>query len=273
VIETVCQRWRERRTSYRPAGEVIDPRRYEVAKVADDTTPRAFVTRHHYSGRWLAARERVLLYRGAQLVGAAVFSQPGNDNVLNALPFDHDVSLELGRLVLLDDVPGNAESWFIARCFELLRRDGYEGVVSFSDPVPRRLDGRLIMPGHRGIIYQASRAFYAGRSTPQTTWLLPTGEVFSNDTWGKLRLQKQGWQYGMRQLVAAGAAPWDGIEPTRVWALRELHRVGRKVRHRGKHRYVFGLGSKAWRAVARMYTPAIPYPRAIDPEPEVRRAA
>jgi hypothetical protein len=36
-------------------------------------------------------------------------------------------AVELGRLVLLDDVPANGESWFIARAFELLRARGYTG--------------------------------------------------------------------------------------------------------------------------------------------------
>ena len=50
-----CQRWRERRDSYRPAGEVIDPRRFEVAPIPDDTTARAFVEAHHYSASYPAA--------------------------------------------------------------------------------------------------------------------------------------------------------------------------------------------------------------------------
>jgi hypothetical protein len=32
-----------------------------------------------------------------------------------------DQAATLGRIVLLDEVPGNGETWFVARCFELLR--------------------------------------------------------------------------------------------------------------------------------------------------------
>src|SRR5215471_14601724 len=127
------QRWRNRRDLYRPAGEVICPSDYEVAAIADDTTAKAFVTRHHYSTRYVAARERVGLYRHGALVGVAVFSHPVRNAVLtNVFPGNARESVELGRFVLLDDVPGNGETWFLARCFELLRREGYRGVVSFS---------------------------------------------------------------------------------------------------------------------------------------------
>lgn len=37
------QRWRLRRDSYRPAGEPINPRLYEVAELAGDRESKAFV--------------------------------------------------------------------------------------------------------------------------------------------------------------------------------------------------------------------------------------
>jgi hypothetical protein len=46
--------------------------------------------------------------------------------------------------------------------------------VVFSDPVERRrADGTVIMPGHVGVIYQASNAVYTGRGTARTLALLP----------------------------------------------------------------------------------------------------
>ena len=43
------QRWRDRRESYRPAGEPINPRLYEVAELAGDREAKAFILAHHYS--------------------------------------------------------------------------------------------------------------------------------------------------------------------------------------------------------------------------------
>jgi len=42
------QRWRERRESYRPAGEPINPSLYEVAELAGDREAKEFILAHHY---------------------------------------------------------------------------------------------------------------------------------------------------------------------------------------------------------------------------------
>lgn len=144
------QRWRERRDSYRPAGETIATHRYEVAALDSDVEAKAFVLAHHYSGTYPAARRRFGLHRGGALVGVAVFSHPCQDKVLTSV-FDLPAlsAVELGRFVLLDDVEANGETWFLARCFEQLKREGLRGVVSFSDPLARtNAAGVRIFPGH-----------------------------------------------------------------------------------------------------------------------------
>jgi len=71
-------------------------------------------------------------------------------------------SLELGRLVLGDEVPANGESWFVGQVFRQAALAGVRGVVSFSDPMPRAAaDGTTITPGpYVGTIYQALNAVY-----------------------------------------------------------------------------------------------------------------
>ena len=49
------QRWRLRRDSYRPAGEPLNPRLHEVAEVAGDRGPKAFILTHHYSASYPSA--------------------------------------------------------------------------------------------------------------------------------------------------------------------------------------------------------------------------
>jgi hypothetical protein len=161
----VVQRWRQRRDVYRPAGEPIDTRRYEVAAMAGDRTAKDFVLAHHYSGSYPAARFRFGLHRGEHLVGVAVFSHPCNNAVLTgtfsgAEPLQ---CVELGWFVLLDEVPANGESWMLGRCFELLRREGIVGIVSFADPEPRACaTGTVVFGGHVGTIYQATNGIYPG---------------------------------------------------------------------------------------------------------------
>src|SRR5262245_53575290 len=128
------QRWRERRESYRPAGEPINLRHYEIANLAGDREAKEFILRHHHLGSYPSARFRFGLFTKGELVGVAVFSHPCNDRVLSSVfPISPLETVELGRFVLLDSVPANGESWL--RAFDDLRKDGLAGVVSFSDPV------------------------------------------------------------------------------------------------------------------------------------------
>jgi hypothetical protein len=140
-------------------------------------------------------------------------------------------SLVCLRFVLLDECPGNSESWFLARCFDALLAAGVRGVVSFADPVPRRTaSGALVMPGHVGTIYAATNAVYAGRASASTVKLLPDGTVFHDRAAQKIRRQEQGCEYAAAQLTALGAPA--------LWLREALTAVGaRNLRHRGVHRF------------------------------------
>jgi hypothetical protein len=95
------QRWCGGRASYRPPSETIRPSDYEVAEIADDTTARDFITTHHYSGTYPAARFRVGLYRRGGLVGVAVFSHPCCDAVLtNVFSCAGDSGRRIGALCI-----------------------------------------------------------------------------------------------------------------------------------------------------------------------------
>lgn len=270
MTPTGNQRWRERRDSYRPAGEVIDPRSFDVAEIEDDTTPKAFVEQHHYSGDYPAARFRFGLYRRGELAGTAVFSHPVNNKVLTntftKLARAKD-AVELGRFVLLDDVAANGETWFLARCFELLR-GRVVGVVSFSDPIPRTDDrGRLVFPGHLGGIYQAFNGRCLGRGTARTLALLPDGRVFSERSRSKIRGLERGWRYCVAELEGYGAAPYQGGEDAgaaRAWLAEQLPRVTRPLRHPGNWKYAWGLE----RRVRRGLPASLPYPKAGRPVEE-----
>lgn len=262
MLTPVCQRWRARRDSYRPAGEEIDPRAYEVAAIAQDGPARAFVEANHYSGTFPAARFRFGLYERGALVGVAVFSVPMRPEVLRPLPPDQAV--ELGRFVLLDRVPANGESWFLARCLEQLRRRGLAGVVSFSDPEARTsAAGAVLFGGHLGTVYQASNALYLGRATPRTLRLLPDGRVLSERALSKIRGLECGWRYAVDQLVSAGApAPSEfGGNALRSWLRWVIPQVTRRRRHGGNHKYVLPLD----RAARRLCPDPLPYPKVLGP--------
>lgn len=252
------QRWHARRDSYRPSAEPICTLAHEVAPIADDATARAFVLEHHYSCSYPAARYRFGLYRHGRLAGVAVFSHPCSDRVItNVFPVPAVEAVELGRFVLLDEVEGNGETWFLARAFELLRREGLVGVVSFSDPVPRATAaGAVVFPGHLGTIYQAHNGCYLGRSTARTLRLLPDGTVLSSRSLQKIRAREQGWRYSAGLLESAGAAPLGEGDP-RPWLATWLPRLTRTLRHPGNHRYAWPLE----RRLRRQLPEALPYPK------------
>lgn len=263
----VVQRWRARLSSFRPAGEVINTSKYEVAAIDDDATAKAFVTAHHYSASYPAARFRCGLYRGAELVGVAVFSVPSNPLAFRPLVGGYDVNVELGRFVLLDDVPGNGESWFLGRAFELLRGAGVAGVISFSDPMPRRnAAGDVVFGGHVGTIYQAHNAVYLGRARADTLRLLPDGRTLHNRALAKLRSRDRGWRYVLAQLIGYGATP-PANDDLAAWAEEWVPRLTRKARSLGNHKYVWAFGGRERKRIAKS---AQKYPKQVD---EVRHAA
>lgn len=296
MITDTNQRWRDKRGTYRPAGEVIDTSRYEVAAIPDDTTAKRFVLGHHYSGTYPAARFRFGLYRVGspvddnicctrragtgphqlpqtgyekrrsdanteELVGVAVFGVPPHPRVItNCLPGEAIESVELSRFVLLDEVPGNGETWFLGRCFEQLRGKGLLGVVSFSDPHPRtQLDGSRVFGGHIGTIYQAHNAAYIGRGRNRTLKLLPDGSVLSDRALSKLRSGDRGWRYTAALLERHGAEHLADVADCRSWAATWVPRVTRKERHPGNHKYVWALN----RRVRRHLPDSLPYPKVV----------
>lgn len=243
-----CQRWRARRDTYRPAGEPIDVSRYGVDLV-DEKAAKAFVCGHHYSASYPAAQVRIGLYRaGAGLVGVAVFSvpmQPASLAVHCRVP--PAAGVELGRFVLLDDVPANGETWFLARAFAALARERPQlrAVLAYSDPIPRQAaDGRLVMPGHVGTIYQAFNGRHVGRSSPRTLTLAGDGTVVSDRALSKIRNEECGAGYAIDQLVRLGAPRPMSLEDPRAYVTRALAgEAFRRVKHPGNLAYVWPVGA------------------------------
>lgn len=252
----------------------MDPSRYGV-ELLDEATARSFVVRHHYSGSYPAARCRVGLYRtsgaGRELVGVAVYSVPAGPQVIGSWlsHLEHPRhGVELGRFVLLDDVPGNGETWFLARSFTALRAELPEvrALLSFSDPVQRlAADGRLVMPGHVGTIYQAHNGRHLGRTTPRSMWLDREGQVVSERALSKLRTDDRGAAYAYQVLLAAGAPARQRGEGGRAYVNRAL-REGpfRRLRHPGNLAYAWPIGARAERRRFDVALGGQPYPKAVD---------
>jgi hypothetical protein len=273
-VPTACIRWSPGRVQSwrRPEDGGFTSSRYDVTDL-DETAAKNYVTSRHYSGTYPAAAQRYGLLGVAgekpRLVGVAVLSIPPQARVLTQVfpglrPYAE--SLELGRLVIEDEVPANGESWFVAQVFRLAVLRGIRGVVSFSDPVPRAAaDGTMITPGHVGIIYQALNAVYTGRGTERSLIVLPGGAVFSARAAQKIRSCDQGHEYAERLLIAHGARPIRAGERPGSWLAEALSDIrATRVRHRGCHRYAFRLGARRARAQVRVALPGQSYPKVPD---------
>jgi hypothetical protein len=172
------KRWIERRERWVRHTAIISPTEYGV-DVVREKDAKAFITAHHYSGTMVAARLCVGLFRktgvdASRLVGVAAFSVPMQGaSITRYTGFAPNHGVELGRFVLLPEVPFNGESWFLARSFKLLKKEkggpnGVRSIISYADPLERRnAEGVLTKPAHAGQIYAATNAVFGGRSRAQ----------------------------------------------------------------------------------------------------------
>jgi len=230
-----CQRWSRRRASYRPAGEIFDPRFVSVEPISEQDA-KAFVLREHYSGSYPAARFRagVLVkepFRRERLAGVGVFSVPMNQKVVPAYFAGLDASrgVELGRFVLDDTIASNGESWCIARMHRLLKAalPQVRGVLAYCDPIERRDEnGSVVKRGHVGTIYKATNAIYRGTSSARTLWMTPSGVSLADRLLSKVRLSESGERYAVERLAALGAP--------------------RRMQHEAGASYVARLKSEQW---------------------------
>jgi hypothetical protein len=134
----------------------------------------AFVGRWHYSGGGGGNCICVGLYRGLVLVGVAAFGVPVSlDAAASVFGSEHHASvMDLQRFVLVDEAPRNSESWFLVRALRQLklRRPQTWAVTSFADSTQ----------GHRGVIYQATNAIYAGVAEARTAFIDQDGVLKSD---------------------------------------------------------------------------------------------
>ncbi|MEV6925509.1 hypothetical protein AB0M46_13565 [Dactylosporangium sp. NPDC051485] len=284
AVDGWCQRWRDRTPAWRHRDiGGFDPGRYTVVELDKQRAAR-LVRAHHYAHSFPAARfsyglidrtphlddypdpDPSALLPTGRLVGVAAFAVPMHPRVLLA-PFPHltvyTESIELARLILLDPVPGNGETWFLGRVFRRVAARGIRGVVAFSDPVPRYRGGNQIMPGHVGWIYQGHNAAYLGRATRRPLIMLPDGTSILARNLAKVTGQERGWRGVVTRLQQLGAPPVRPGEQPGSWLRRALDAVDAyTVRHPGNHRYAWRL-RRSRRASYGL--PAAEYPKAVDP--------
>ncbi|GAA3832205.1 hypothetical protein GCM10022226_61790 [Sphaerisporangium flaviroseum] len=268
-VSEACQRWRDREFSWQiERYGVFRPERYSVEPL-DRSTAKEFVVRHHYSGSYVVARREYGLYdhldpAKPRLAGVATLSMPTSPasltNVFPALDVGEQ-SIVLGRFVLLDDVPSNGETWTLAEVFRQAAAEGVRGVLAYSDPVVRvAADGRVVFPGHRGLIYRAANANYLGRTKRRPMTLLPDGSALPERSLQKIRSGERGARHVEERLIAAGATPRGPDQSRRQWTDQALTEVGAcMLDHHGQHKFAWAIGPRAQRSRVRIGVTAVPF--------------
>lgn len=277
MITDDVQRWNRRQEYRRRADEMIRTSEYEVAPISP-TLAKAFVREHHYSGTCSSPAHAFGLAHHGELVGVSCFGPPASTNAHNKVfpTLTQKEAVTLGRLVLQDSVAGNGETWFIARCFELLatpklyrpidRKTGQPrvpvvAVESCADPQPRANDrGDVVFRGHLGTIYQALNGQFIGMTNHATLRLFNDGTVFSNVASGKVVRADQGEDYAIGQLVSHGADALQRGEDPLTWIRTWKERLTHKMRHRGNYRYLWSLDRRRRKEVLSRF-PTLPYPK------------
>ncbi|MBF6333485.1 hypothetical protein [Nocardia transvalensis] len=282
---TECQRWRARRDSYRPSGEPFEPSRYFVAPI-DYWQAATFIVAHHYSrvrpqicfayGLFDRHHEDAYALVGVLTLGTGARAEALTGAFPDLVPYRQ--ALELNRLVLLDEVPGNAESWFTARALRLAAAQGILGVIAFSDPAEIRQtldDGSeaLVKRGHIGIVYQALGMTYLGQGTGRPKLYLPNGTELSRRSLSKIAGRESGSGGVVARLLAHGAPPppRPGADRTawKTWLEQEaLPACGvRRIPHPGNHKYALRIGPRTARDRVTLTGANRPYPK---PESRLR---
>ena len=262
----ISQRWRDRRDSYRKKGEAFGAGSYGVEVIPGDKVAKAFVVQHHYSGSYPAARFRVGLYRHREffqpeLVGVAVFSVSARGSVEKRAGLPTTEGVDLGRFVLLDDVPFNGETWFLRRAFGCLREGipDLQAVLAYSDPLPRKTaEGTLVMPGHVGTIYQAFNGRYVGKTNRESMWIDSFGKTIPRRALSKIRNGESGSNGAYERLVRAGAPSIKSGENSKAYVERILEEGPfYKVMHPGNLAYVWAIQRK--KRTTKGFPPAMAY--------------
>ena len=132
----------------------VSVREFDVRPISAGMAKR-FVVSHHYSGTCPNGMVNIGLFYQEHLIGAAVFGQViGRFQATRYYPESPDTLIELRRLCCIDKTKRNTESFFLGRCFKIIRKTEYTAILSLADT----------NFGHEGTIYKATNFSLIGQT-------------------------------------------------------------------------------------------------------------
>lgn len=189
---------------------VSDLRQYQVLP-CERRDIRDFIERWHYSHNINGITGHYffkLLNTAGELVGGAIFGSPAMPTTAKKYGCN---TTELRRLVLVDDTPRNAESYFIGKMLRWLRRNTQHDVVlSYADETY----------GHTGVIYRASNFRHLGKTQPGRN-ILYNGKLYHDKV---IRTKNKGilkpFAIEIRAALAVGTAVYVKNKPKNIYVYR-----------------------------------------------------
>lgn len=128
---------------------------------------RALIKEHHYLHRVGPISHAFGLYDDQDQVGGIVtFGSPTSNRIVRSVTDAEVTVLELNRLLIGDEAPFGAGSWFLSRALRMLPA---AIVVSYADNDIQDRWGH----SHDGGVYRACSFNYSGTSKPATEYRLP----------------------------------------------------------------------------------------------------
>lgn len=168
---------------------------------------RAFVRRHHYSGKTTTNSQLHLgAFLGTRIVGVAQFGPPMDRSkaigLVRGTPWNG--LLELNRLALLDDTPRNTESRFLAVSMRLLRKHAphVQWVLSFADATQCG----------DGTIYRAAGFVLTGIKRNKQMLRMPDGSIMARKTLDDPNHRGIDGRFGSAVARDAGAVALPGFQ-------------------------------------------------------------
>lgn len=129
-----------------------------VVKPVSLSVVRSMIETLHYSHsvNGLKVSQCFGLYFNDTLIGGMVYGRLGMANAWKKYADREEDVLELRRLVVIDDTPPNAESYFIGKTLRWFQQNTeVQTIVSYADNTH----------GHKGTIYRAANFEFRGETT------------------------------------------------------------------------------------------------------------
>lgn len=178
---------------------------------------RDFIETYHYSHNINGLRISYsfgLFNPEGTMVGAMVYGKLGMANAWKKYADEdgtEDDVLELRRLVLIDDTPRNAESFFVGRTVKWLKKNtDVKTIVSYADP----------NHGHSGIIYRASNFEHVGMTAPGRIIRYQGKSYHDKAIRAKYKGKFKPFALKLREALEAGEAYYEKQLPKHIYVYR-----------------------------------------------------